>query len=90
LRRLHREPPVTWRLLGAVLAAELAVWALLELIRRLVGQRLDERVTKVWIAGRQLVQNTQMLHTLNVTQQRAAELVEELERHQQPARGRRA
>jgi hypothetical protein len=90
MRRPRGEPLLTWRLLGAALVAELAVWGLLELIRRLVGQRLYARVTKVWIAGRQLVQNTQALHTLNATQRRAAELVEELERHQQAAGGRTA
>lgn len=84
MRRARREPVLTWRLLGAALIVELAVWALLEAIRRLVGQRLLARATKVWIAGRQLVQNTQALHTFNATQRRSAELVEELERDQQP------
>ncbi|HWC27272.1 MAG TPA: hypothetical protein VG474_11865 [Solirubrobacteraceae bacterium] len=90
MRRARREPVLSPRLLGAALVVELAVWVLLEVIRRLVGKRLYPRVTNVWIAGRQLVQNTQALHTLNATQRRSAELVEELERQQQPAGGRTA
>lgn len=88
MRRLRRDPAVTWPTLGAVLAAELAVWALLETIRRLVGNRLHHQVVKVWIAGRQTVRHTQALHLLNATRQRSTELVEELEGHQQVAGGR--
>lgn len=75
---------MTWPTLGAVLVAELVVWSLLELIRRLVGNRLHHQTVKGWIAGRQTVRHTQALHLLNATQQRSTELVEELERHQQP------
>ena len=90
MRRARRDDVLSWRLLGAALITELAVWALLETIRRLVGGRLYARVTKVWIAARQLAQNTQALHTLNATQRRSVELVEELERHHATAAGRTA
>lgn len=91
MRRARRDDDVlSWRLLGAALAAELAVWVLLEMIRRLVGKRLFARVTKVWIAARQLAQNTQAVHTLNSMQRRSVELVEELERHHRSAAGRTA
>lgn len=80
---MRRHPPLlTWRLLGAALVAELAVWALLDLIRHQVGIRLDAQVQRVWIAGRKVVQNTQALRSLAVTRRRTADLVEELERHQ--------
>lgn len=88
MSRLRRNPPVTWGTLGAVLGAELAVVALLELIRRGVGNAVHPHVIKVWIAGRQTVRHTQAIHLLNATQQRSTELVEELERHQQPTGGR--
>ena len=88
MRRLRRDPPVTWGTLGAVLAAELAVVALLEVIRRGVGNGLHPHVMDVWIAGRQTVRHTQAMHLLNATQQRSTELVEELERHQLPTGGR--
>lgn len=90
MRRARRDDVLSRRLLGAALAAELAVWVLLETIRRLVGKRLFARVTKVWIAARQLAQNTQAVHTLNSTQRRSVELVEELERHHRPAARRTA
>jgi hypothetical protein len=86
--RLRRDPPVTWGTLRAVLGAELAVVALLELIRRRVGNGLHPHVIGVWIAGRQTVRHTQALHLLNATQQRTRELVEELERRQQSTGGR--
>lgn len=82
---------LTWRLLAAALTAEAAVWALLAVIHRTVGEeRLNAHAANVWIAGRQVVRNTQALHLLKTTQQRAAELVEELERQksqiEQPGR----
>ena len=88
MRRVRRDPPVTWGMLGAVLGAELAVVALLELLRRRVGNGLHPHVMEVWIAGRQTVRHTQAMHLLNATQQRSTELVAELERHQQPTGGR--
>jgi len=68
--------------LGGGLVASLAVWALLEGLRRAVND-VDESIDAVWTAGKRLAQNTQAVHLLAETQARGGELVEELERHRQ-------
>jgi hypothetical protein len=84
----RRNRVLTWPTLGAALVAEVAVWALLEAIVRTVGRdHLDTHLERVWYAGRGVVRNTQALHVLSATQQRAVALVEELERQQSPAQG---
>lgn len=81
---------LSWPLLGAGLGVTAAVWALLDLNRHLVGHTVDGQVTKAWIAARQVAQNTQALHILNATQERAHDLVAELEQHRDLMGGSRA
>jgi hypothetical protein len=72
--------------LGAGFVAILAVGGLLQLLNHLIGETLDGNVTKAWVAARQLARNTQALQHVKPTREHAANLVEELERHQQQRR----
>lgn len=68
--------------------ALVAVGSLLHLLRRLIGQTLDTNVTRAFVAARQLLRNTQALQHVKTTRERAAKLVEELERHHQQSGGK--
>ncbi len=72
--------------LGAGFVAILAVGGLLHLLNHLVGKTLDGNVTRAFVAARQLLRNTQALQHVKPTREHAANLVEELERHQQQLR----
>lgn len=89
MRRASDSVELSWSLLGSGLGVMAAVWALLDLLRHVVGHRVDRSVTDVWVTARQLAQNTQTLHILNATQKRAVALVEELEHHREQAGGRK-
>lgn len=80
-RSLTDETVGAWRrTLVAGLVVDVAVWALLEGLRRTVND-VDEAVTDVWTAGKRLAQNTQAAHLLTTTRDRGADLLEEIERH---------
>lgn len=72
---------VAWRAsLGGGLVVAVAVWGLLEGVRR-GAKAVDEAVTDVWTAGKRLAQNTQTAHLLVGTRQAGTELLEELQHH---------
>lgn len=83
MRRSDSGEILTAPRLGAGFVAVLAVGGLLQLLNHLIGETLDGNVTKAFVAARQLLRNTQALQHLKPTRQHAANLVEELERHQQ-------
>jgi hypothetical protein len=63
-----------WRAtLAGGLVAALAVWGLLEWLRRSVSE-VEVAVTGVWEAGKRLAQNTQAAHLLQTTKARGLEL----------------
>lgn len=59
--------------LGAGLVVEVAVWGLLEWLRRTVDD-VEEAVDAVWTTGKQVAQNTQAAHVLSATSAAAADL----------------
>ena len=70
-----------WRIsLVAGLVVAVAVWALLEALRRAAGD-VDHAGEDVWTAGKRLAQNTQTAHLLSGTRDGGVALLEELERH---------
>lgn len=83
MRRSDTDEIFTAPRLGAGFVAILAVGGLLRLLNHLIGETLDGNVTKAFVAARQLLRNTQALQHLKPTSQHAANLVAELERHQQ-------
>jgi hypothetical protein len=74
-----------WASLGGGLIIVLAVWALLESLRRTVDE-VDRAVDDVWTMGKRLAGNTQTTHMLGSTKELGVELLEEVERHRALAR----
>ncbi len=73
---------VAWRAsLGGGLVVAVAVWGLLEGVRR-GAVAVDEAVSDVWTAGKRLAQNTQTTHLLVGTREQGTQLLEELHHHQ--------
>lgn len=64
--------------LGAGLVVEVAVWGLLEWLRRTVDG-VEDAVDGVWITGKQVAQNTQAAHVLADTSAAAARLAAALD-----------
>ena len=78
---------VAWRAsLAGGLVAAVAVWGLLEALRR-AADDVDEAVAEVWTAGKRLAQNTQTSHLLLGTRDQGVDLLEELERHRKLKEG---
>jgi hypothetical protein len=69
--------------LGAGLVVEVAVWGLLEWLRRTVDD-VEEAVDAVWITGKQVAQNTQAAHVLADTSAAAARLADALDSTRSP------
>lgn len=71
---MTREDERAWRAtLAGGLVAALAVWGLLEWLRRTVRD-VEAAVAAVWEAGKRLAQNTQAAHLLQATKARGLEL----------------
>ena len=82
-RRRSTDTDAAWAAaLGGGLVAALAVWGLLEALRRAVID-VEEGVDAVWTAGKRLAQNTQTTHLLLGTKERGVELLAEVERHRE-------
>ena len=64
--------------LGAGLVVEVAVWGLLEWLRRTVDD-VEEAVDAVWTTGKQVAQNTQAAHVLGDTSAAATRLADTLD-----------
>jgi len=81
-RRRRPDPDLAaWRAsLAGGLVAAVAVWGLLEALRR-AAVDVEESVEAVWTAGKRLAQNTQTAHLLTQTRDGGVALLEELERH---------
>ena len=78
---------MAWRIsLGGGLVVAVAVWGLLEGLRR-AAQDVDEAVEAVWTSGKRLAQNTQTTHLLLGTREQGVALLEELERHRERGTG---
>jgi hypothetical protein len=77
-----------WASLGGGLVIALAVWALLESLRRTVNE-VDRAVDDVWTMGKRVAGNTQTTHMLGSTKELGVELLEEVERHGALARKER-
>lgn len=69
-----------WIALGLGLVVALVVWALLETLRRTVGE-IEAGVTAIWTMGKRVAQNTQTTYLLGTTRERGADLLGELQRH---------
>ena len=67
-----------WVACGALLAVAVVVWALLEILRRTV-QQVQRGVGDVLTVGGRLAQNTWTIQLLKTTDERAADLLAELE-----------
>ena len=67
-----------WVACGALLAVALVVWTLLEILRRTVRQ-VERGVDDVLTAGGRLAQNTWTVQLLKTTNERAGDLLAELE-----------
>ena len=63
---------------GALLAVAIVVWTLLEILRRTVRQ-VQRGVDDVLTAGGRLAQNTWTIQLLRTTNERAADLLAEVE-----------
>ncbi len=72
--------------LGGGLIVALAVWALLEALRRTVNE-VERSVNDVWTMGKRVAGNTQTTHMLGNTKELGVELLEEVERHRALAKG---
>jgi len=72
--------------LGGGLVAALAVWGLLERLRRAVVE-VEEGVDAIWTSGKRLAQNTQTTHLLQATLAEGSELLAEVERHKAAGNG---
>jgi hypothetical protein len=79
----ERNPRAWAATLGAGLVVEIAVWGLLEWLRRTVDD-VEEAVEAVWTTGKQVAQNTQASHVLGGTSAAAAELARALDRTESP------
>ncbi len=71
-----------WISLAAGLVVALVVWGLLERLRRAVVG-VEQDVTDLWTAGKQVAQQTQAGHQLLTVRARGAELAAEAARHHQ-------
>ena len=71
--------------LGAGLVVEVAVWGLLEWLRRTANE-VEEAVDAVWTTGKQVAQNTQASHVLGGTSAAAAQLARALDQTESPPR----
>lgn len=71
--------------LGAGLVVDVAVWGLLEWLRRTVDD-VEEAVDAVWTTGKQVAQNTQAAHVLGGTSAAAAQLAGALDHTEPPPR----
>ena len=71
--------------LGAGLVVEVAVWGLLEWLRR-TADEVEEAVEAVWTTGKQVAQNTQASHVLGGTSAAAAALARALDQTESPPR----
>ncbi|MGH2984763.1 MAG: hypothetical protein ACRDK5_11015 [Solirubrobacterales bacterium] len=69
-----------WASLAGGLVIALAVWALLEALRRTVNE-VERAVDDVWTMGKRVAGNTQTTHMLGNTRELGLELLEEVERH---------
>ncbi len=69
-----------WASLAGGLVVLVAVWVLLEWLRRTV-EHVDERVAAVWTMGKRVARNTQAAHLLETTKERGVELAAEIEAH---------
>jgi hypothetical protein len=74
-------------LIGGLVVA-LAVWALLEALRRTVNE-VDHAVSDLWVMGKRVAQNTATTHMLGGTKELGVELLEEVQRHGELAERRR-
>jgi hypothetical protein len=75
-------------LIGGLVIA-LAVWALLEALRRTVNE-VDRAVSELWVMGKRVAQNTATTHMLGGTKELGVELLEEVQRHGKLAEKRRS
>jgi type II secretory pathway component PulF len=78
-----------WASLIGGLVVALAVWALLEALRRTVNE-VDRAVSELWVMGKRVAQNTATTHMLGGTKELGVELLEEVQRHGQLAEKRRS
>jgi type II secretory pathway component PulF len=78
-----------WASLIGGLVVALAVWALLEALRRTVNE-VDRAVSELWVMGKRVAQNTATTHMLGGTRELGVELLEEVQRHGQLAEKRRS
>jgi type II secretory pathway component PulF len=78
-----------WASLIGGLVVALAVWALLEALRRTVNE-VDRAVSDLWVMGKRVAQNTATTHMLGGTKELGVELLEEVQRHGQLAEKRRS
>ena len=84
---LSSSAETTWLIsLGGGLVVALAVWGLLEALRRTVNE-VDRAVDDVWTMGKRVAGNTQTTHMLGRTRELGGELLEEVERHGALAKG---
>ncbi len=87
MRRGQGPNVAAWRAsLAGGLVAAVAVWGLLEALRR-AADDVDAAVEDVWTAGKRLAQNTQTSHLLVGTRDQGVYLLEELERHRKLKEG---
>jgi type II secretory pathway component PulF len=77
---------VWWASLAGGLVVALAVWALLEALRRTVNE-VERAVDDLWTMGKRVAGNTQTTHMLGSTKELGVELLEEVERHGALAKG---
>jgi hypothetical protein len=73
-----------WISLAAGVVVALVVWGLLERLRRAVNG-VEEDVTDLWTAGKQVAQQTQAGHQLLTLRAHGGELAAEAARHHQSA-----
>jgi hypothetical protein len=78
-----------WASLIGGLVVALAVWALLEALRRTVNE-VDRAVSELWVMGKRVAQNTATTHMLGGTKELGVELLEEVQRHGKLAEKRRS
>ena len=85
MRRDDRNARAWAATLGAGLVVEVAVWGLLEWLRRTVDD-VEVAVDAVWTTGKQVAQNTQAAHVLGGTSAAAAGLARALDQSERPRR----
>jgi type II secretory pathway component PulF len=77
-----------WASLVGGLVVALAVWALLEALRRTVNE-VDRAVSELWVMGKRVAQNTATTHMLGGTKELGVELLQEVQRHGELAERRK-